>query len=265
MTLSNEQVFEIWQRPVPGAQGSAPEDIPTLQVFLPEKGNATGASVVVCPGGGYVVLADHEGVPVAQWLAAHGVTAFVLRYRLGFKYQYPTQFNDGRRAIRYVRAHAQQWQLDPTRIGMLGFSAGGHLTSMVATHLSEGDTTSKDYVERVSSRPDVQILIYPVISEVDGGWHIWSNILGEHPPADILALFPSEKHISSLTPPAFLVHSTDDVGVPVVHSDRYAAALATAGIPYEYVRGQLGDHGFGLQENWTTRCIDWLHTQGFAR
>lgn len=209
------------------------------------------------------MLAEHEGAPVAEWLAQQGITAFVLRYRHGFSYRHPYPFYDAQRTVRFVRAHALEWRLDPDRIGMLGFSAGGHLTSMVATHSDDGQAEALDPVERASSHLNAQVLIYPVISEdTDGG--VWSNILGKAPAPELLELFRSERHVTAQTPPAFLAHSTEDRGVSVQHSDRYAASLQKAHVPFTYVRGDLGDHGFGLQENWTPRCAQWLQTLGWA-
>jgi acetyl esterase/lipase len=272
MTLSSGEYFKLWSGEAPGALPetiAAPEPTghtPTLQVYLPTSGTATGASIVICPGGGYRRLADHEGPTIAAWLASYGITTFVLRYRLGPIYNYPTQLTDVRRGLRYVRAHVADWQLDPARIGVLGFSAGGHLTSQAATRFTVGESDAVDPIERVSSRPDLQILIYPVIS-FNLTYQPVNALLAEdpQPEQDLLDKLSSELHVCSDTPPAFLVHSTEDITVVVENSDRYAASLAAAGIPYEYVRGSIGGHGFGLTEDWSTRCIDWLRQQQFAR
>src|SRR5258708_22364954 len=152
----------LWPDGAPGALGKEPTDIPTLTPYLPPREKSTGAAVVVCPGGGYQHLADHECGPVAEWLNSVGVTAFVLKYRLGPTYHHPSQMLDAARAIRTVRARAREWGLDPQRIGILGFSAGGHLAATAGTHFTAGQAEATDPVERVSSRPDLMILIYPV-------------------------------------------------------------------------------------------------------
>ncbi len=256
----------LWNGKAPQQEGETAKDIPAIQIYLPPEGKATGAAIVVLPGGGYGGLAPHEGAPVAEWLNGNGVTAFVLRYRLGPKYHHPVELGDAQRAIRYVRAHAADWKVDPHRVGILGFSAGGHLASTAATHFDEGDAKAEDAVERQSSRPDVQILIYPVVTMGPGG-HGGSarNLLGDKPTPELLELLSNEKQVTAKTPPAFLVHSTVDKAVPVSNSDNYAEALKTAGVPYEYVRGEYGGHGFGVKEFWTKPCEEWLRKQKFVR
>jgi acetyl esterase/lipase len=204
---------------------------------------------------------------VGEWLAKNGVTAFVLRYRVGTKgYHHPIEMGDASRAIRCVRAHAAEWKLDPQRIGILGFSAGGHLASTVATHWDEGNSEAQDPVDKVSSRPDVQILIYPVITMGPGG-HAGSraNLFGKERAndKDLIELLSNEKHVNAKTPPAFLVHGIDDKTVAVSNSDDYAAALKKAGVEVEYVRPEKGPHGFGLKEFWTTPCVAWLRKLRF--
>ena len=264
--LADEQQFNLWAEKAPGQMGEESRDIPAVQVFVPGEGKGTGASMVVCPGGGYGGLANHEGPVVGKWLAERGVTAFVLRYRLGPKYHHPIELGDAQRAIRFVRANAKKWGLDGKRIGIMGFSAGGHLASTAATHYTGGDRKSDDPVERVSSRPDVQVLIYPVITMGPGG-HEGSkrNLLGENPPGELVELLSNEKQVTKDTPPAFLMHSVADKGVPVGNSDAYAAALKAKGVEYEYVRGELGPHGVGLQETWTVQWGKWLVKRGFGR
>src|SRR3954469_23296754 len=184
--LEDKGWINLWEGKAPGALGDTPEDTPAVQVFLPEEGKATGSSIIVCPGGGYGGRAAHEGPVVGEWLAKNGVTAFVLRYRVGTKgYHHPIEMGDASRAVRFVRAHAAEWKLDPHRIGIMGFSAGGHLASTIATHFDEGDKSSDDPIERVSNRPDAQILIYPVITMGAGG-HAGSrvNLLGKERATD---------------------------------------------------------------------------------
>jgi acetyl esterase/lipase len=264
--LEEKGWINLWPGKAPGALGEGPEDTPAVQVFLPHE--ATGASFVVCPGGGYGGRAAHEGPVVGEWLAKNGVTAFVLRYRVGTKgYHHPIEMGDASRAIRFVRAHAERWKLDPKRIGILGFSAGGHLASTVATHWDEGNAQSDDPVEKVSSRPDVQVLIYPVITMGPTG-HAGSrvNLFGKERAEDkeLIELLSNEKHVNAKTPPAFLVHGVDDGAVGVNNSDDYAAALKRAGVDVEYVRLEKGGrHGFGLKDFWTKPCVEWLRKMKF--
>jgi acetyl esterase/lipase len=265
--LENQGWINLWPGRAPGALGDTPEDTPAVQVFLPEAGKATGSSIVVCPGGGYGGRAAHEAGVVGEWLAKNGVTGFVLRYRVGPKgYHHPIEMGDASRAIRFVRAHAEQWKLDPKRIGILGFSAGGHLASTIATHWDEGNAASDDPIEKVSSRPDVQVLIYPVITMGPTG-HAGSrvNLFGKERAEDkeLIELLSNEKHVNAKTPPAFLVHGIDDKAVPVSNSDNYAAELKKAGVEVEYVRPEKGPHGFGLKEFWTGPCVEWLRKQKF--
>lgn len=263
--LTDGQWMNLWQGKAPEAKGTADEDTPAFQVVLPPAGKATGAAMIVCPGGCYAFHAGGEGKPIADWFASQGVTAFVLRYRLGPKYHHPVELGDAQRAIRLVRSHAAEWKLDPKQIGIIGFSAGGHLASTAATHFDKGDPKATDRVDRVSSRPDLQILVYPVITMGPGG-HGESrfHLLGGFPNEKLVEELSNEKHVTRQTPPAFLVHSTADTLVPVGNSDEYAKSLKAAGVPYEYVRGEMGGHGFGLQ-GWTAQCAAWLTTQGFVK
>lgn len=265
--------IRLWTGTAPLARGEGPEDTPALTVYQPAAGTATGASVIVLPGGGYVRRAEHEGQPVAEWLSSIGVTAFVTRYRVA-PYTHPAPLSDAARAIRYVRAHASSWGLDSDRIGILGFSAGGHLASAAATLWADGTAAADDPVERVSSRPDVALLVYPVITFVDEAWvHKGSrrNLLGaEATPAQQAAL-STELHVSEDTPPVFLIHTTGDTGVPPENSLLFVQALRRAGVPVELHLYEGGRHGFGLgaQEGpiatWPLLAALWLHRHGFAR
>jgi acetyl esterase/lipase len=265
--LEDKAWMNLWEGKAPGALGDTPEDTPAVQAFLPADGKATGASIVVCPGGGYGGRAAHEGPVVGEWLAKNGVTAFVLRYRVGPKgYHHPIEMGDASRAIRFVRAHAPEWKLDPKRIGILGFSAGGHLASTIATHYDAGNAEAADPIDRASSRPDVQILIYPVITMGPTG-HAGSrvNLFGKDKATDptLVELLSNEKHVNAQTPPAFVVHAVEDKAVPVSNADEYVAALKKAGVEAEYIRPEKGPHGFGLKDFWTTACIEWLRKQKF--
>ena len=264
MSLSQGEFLNLWPSEAPGALGGTEEDIPAMQVILPTQERATGAAIIVCPGGGYRMRADHEGAPVGEWLATLGITAFVLRYRVGPAYQYPTQLGDAQRALRFVRAHAKEWQLDPERLGILGFSAGGHLVSMTATRFT--DDNANDELGYVSARPTLQILIYLVIS-LSVTYQPIDSLLGNVPlpSSELVEELSSDKHITPQTPPAFLVHSTEDSLVVVENSDRYAAALKEKGVPFEYVRGAMGEHGSGLLASWTEPCAAWLRKMHFAQ
>jgi acetyl esterase/lipase len=261
----------LWDKGAPGAIGTEAADIPTLTPFIPARGIATAAAMVVCPGGGYQHLADHEGAPVAQWLNSIGVAAFVLKYRLGPRYHHPAPMLDAARAIRTVRARAAEWGINPAKIGILGFSAGGHVASTAGTHYDQGNASSPDPVERVSSRPDLMVLIYPVIT-MGGKAHAGSrrNLLGSGPEPSLVTLLSNEEQVNSQTPPAFLVHTVDDATVPVENSTMFAAALQRAKVPYELHLYQHGPHGFGLAEknpgvsSWPGLCADWLRLNGFV-
>src|SRR2546426_4521761 len=206
-----ETPIVVWPGGAPGSLGNEPGDIPTLTPYLPPKEKVTGAAVIVCPGGGYTHLADHEGGPVAEWLNSLGVTAFVLKSRLGPRYHHPAPLQDAARAIRIVRSRAAEWGLDPQRIGILGFSAGGHLASTAGTHFDSGKPDAPDVIERVSSKPNLMVLIYPVITMREQT-HAGSkkNLLGDHPSPELVALLSNDEQVTKETPPTFLVHTMND-------------------------------------------------------
>jgi acetyl esterase/lipase len=270
-TDSTAEPIILWPNGAPGAVGKESNDIPTLTPYFAPKEKATGAAVIVCPGGGYTHLADHEGQPVAEWLNTLGITAFVLKYRLGPRYRHPAPLQDAARAIRTIRARATEWNIDAKHIGILGFSAGGHVASTIGTHFESGQPNASDAIERVSSRPDLMILIYPVITMREFG-HAGSKrmLLGENPPADLVALLSNEEQVTKETPPAFLVHTANDTAVPVENSLRFAEALKKAGVPFELNIYERGPHGFGLGgkdpilSTWPQRCEEWLRVHGFA-
>src|SRR3954469_6187920 len=198
---SDREVVKLWPGGTPGAKGTDPDkDVPTLTVWLPKPEVATGSAVVICPGGGYGGLAvDHEGKQVAEWLNSLGVAAFVLKYRLGPRYHHPSMLQDAGRAIRMVRAGGKEWGIDPHRIAIIGFSAGGHLASTAATHFDAGKPDAEDPVERVSSRPDRAILVYPVIALATPYGHSGSrrNLLGENPSEDLVRSLSNETQVTS--------------------------------------------------------------------
>jgi len=263
--------YPLWPDGAPGTLGTAPEDVPTLTEYIPEPDGRTGASIVVCPGGGYVGLADHEAEPIALWLNSIGVSAFVLRYRLAPKYHHPCQADDAARAIRTVRATSAEKGLDGTRVGILGFSAGGHLASTAGTHFDGGSPGMRDPIERVSSRPDLMVLVYPVISLLEFA-HVGSriNLLGENPDPKLVELLSNDRQVTAETPPAFLVASNADTGVPCENSLLFAMALRRAGVPFEMHIYEPGQHGFGLGgddpvlSTWPRLCELWLKGRGFA-
>lgn len=269
--VQQPKTVRLWEGRVPLAQGDSPADIPFITLYPAPKESRNGAAVVVCPGGGYGGLAAHEAEPVAKWLNKLGVSAFVLTYRLGPRYHHPVMSNDVSRAIRMVRANAKEWEVDPKRIGVLGFSAGGHLASTAETHFAEGDPAADDSVERVSSRPDLAVLIYPVITLSGPYAHTGSrnNLLGENPPQDLIALLSNEKQVTEKTPPTFLVHGADDKAVPCENSLLFAAACRKRGVPVELHIYEHGEHGFGIGGDgrpvgdWVKRCAEWMKARGF--
>ena len=254
---------------VPGAHGLAEPDVPSLTPFL-APGGGPRAAVVICPGGAYAGLAPHEGAPVARWLRGLGIHAFVLRYRVT-PYRHPHPLLDAQRALRTVRERAQQWGVDPSRVGILGFSAGGHLASTAGTHFDAGDPGAADTVERQGCRPDFMILCYPVISFIEFPHQgTMANLIGADPPEDLRALLSNERQVTRDTPPAFLWHTADDGGVSVRNSLSFASALSQHGVPFAlHVYGH-GRHGLGLAENdadvgsWPTRCGAWLAQRGLV-
>lgn len=274
-TAKPEQEFRLWDAAAPGAKGETPKDIPTLTPHWPEKKLATGAVMVICPGGGYGGLAAHEGQDYARFLAGHGVTGFVLKYRLGSAgYRHPVMWDDVSRAIRYVRANAKEWGLDPDRIGVMGSSAGGHLASTILVHFDAGQPEAKDSIDRVSSRPSLGVLCYPVISmgeNTHGGSR--NNLLGPTPTPELVKLLSNELQVRKDTPPTFLWHTVQDSAVKVENSLNFAAALRRQGVPFALHVYQNGAHGMGLGSRqfdaaqfhpWTRDLVFWLKEHKFT-
>ena len=212
----------LWPNGAPGAKGDQPDDKPTLTICLPEPAKANGTAVVICPGGGYGNLAvDHEGQQIAEWSNSLGVAGFIVEYRHRRKgYGHPAPLQDAQRAIRTVRAGAAGWKIDPAKIGVMGFSAGGHLASTAGTHFDKGDPNSTDPIERAGCRPDFMILCYPVIAFDEPFTHRGSqrNLLGEDADAALVRSMSSEKQVTPETPPTFLFHTDEDKGVPPENS-----------------------------------------------
>lgn len=262
----------LWSCPAPGALGSAPQDIPTLTAYLPAPEKRNGSTVLVLPGGGYYVLAEHEGQGYAEWFASQGVTAYVLQYRLGSHgYRHPVMLNDAARALRTVRAWARRDGLDPDRIGIIGSSAGGHLAATLLTHFDAGNASADDPVERESSRPDLGILCYPVISGTTFP-HTGSfkNLLGDNPPAELVRHLSNELHVTADTPPTFIWHTVEDAAVPVENSFLFASALRRAGVPFDLHVYEKGRHGLGLPNPkesvppWDIDLLHWLKQRRFV-
>lgn len=262
----------LWPDGAPGAVDAEDPDKPTLTAYIADPKKATGTAVVVCPGGGYRNLAmDHEGKQIAEWLNGLGISAFVLKYRLGPRYHHPAQLQDAQRAIRIVRSRAAQSGIAENRIGIWGFSAGGHLASTAGTHFDLGNANGGDSIERASSRPDFLILSYPVITFSEEAYvHKGSrrHLLGETPDRDLVESLSNEKHVTADTPPAFLFHTTDDTAVPAENSILFYLALRKYKIPAEMHIYEPGRHGVGLAHNdpvlssWGGRLTDWLRTRG---
>jgi acetyl esterase/lipase len=280
--------FPLWPNGAPGAFGNEPGqdkfhsgDIPTLTLWRAPADHNTGAAVVICPGGGYAFLAtEHEGEEVARWLNSLGVNAVMLKYRIGPRYKHPAPLQDAQRALRTVRARAKDWAIDPGRVGILGFSAGGHLAATAATHFDPGDSGATDPVERLSSRPDFAVLVYAVTSLDPAISHGGSlkNLLGDNPDPALLENLSNEKQVTKDTPPTFLAHTGADTAVPAQNSIVFAAACLKHGVPVELHIFEKGVHGLGLGTGWADRikpepsfqawptlCAAWLESRGFLR
>lgn len=244
---------------------------PEIEVYLPSPRNANGMAVVICPGGGYSGVAyDWEGTEVAKWLNTHGIAGIVLKYRMpGAKsniIRHISPLMDAQRAMRYTRHHAKEWNIDPEKVGVMGFSAGGHLASTLGVHYDKGWKETDDPIDQLSARPDFMILMYPVISMTDNSMHKGSrnNLLGPDLDPALAEYFSTEKQVHKDTPPTILIHSGDDKGVPVKNSLMFYEALLAHEVPAEMHIYPFGGHGFGLAldqgylSTWTDRCVDWL-------
>ncbi len=264
------QEILLWESGAPGALGQADADKPTITAYPAPRGSS-GTAVIVAPGGGYGALAtEHEGRQEAYWFNAMGVTAFVLKYRLGPRYHHPVELGDAQRAIRMVRSRAAEFSVIPDRIGMMGFSAGGHLTSTAGTHFDAGKADAADPVERASSRPDFLILGYPVVSFDPAVAHAGSvrNLLGDTPDPKLLEDLSNDLRVTPQTPPTFIFHTSNDPGVPVENSVRFYLALRKAKVPAEMHLYENGPHGVGMAlgdpvlSSWTTLLMNWMRSRG---
>lgn len=267
LTAVEPQTIRLWETKAPGASGEEPKDVPTAIVYLSNAKQPTGA-LVILPGGGYGGLAmDHEGHQMARWANELGMSAFICNYRhRGKGYGHPHPLLDAQRLVRTVRARASEWHVDPQRIGIIGFSAGGHLGSTVLTHFDAGMADAKDSIDRVSSRPDFGILCYPVIDFDDSYTHKGSlkNLLGDNPDPALVKSLCNSTQVTKDTPPTFLWHTAEDKAVPIENSLRFYSALASQGVQAELHCFALGRHGLGLAADtpgasqWPALCRDWL-------
>jgi acetyl esterase/lipase len=264
----------LWPNGAPGALGTSSNDIPTITAYLPEATNATGAAMVICPGGGYAHLAPHEGNDYALWLNQHGVTCFVLKYRLGSSgYRNPAMLEDATRAVRWVRAHAAEFKVDTHRVGIMGSSAGGHLASTLLTHFDAGNPNAADAVDRESSRPDLGILCYAVIT-MGEFTHKGSrdNLLGNNPSPELVTSLSNELQVTTNTPPCFLWTTFEDKTVPMENTMLFAEALRKNHVPFALHIYEKGGHGMGLKDKppfahphpWAADCLFWLKEQKFV-
>jgi acetyl esterase/lipase len=274
-STTETHTFLLWENGAPGAQGTNDEDKPALTLYPAHSGwaNSLTTAVIVAPGGSYQRLAaNHEGRQVANWFNGLGITAFVLRYRLGPKYHHPIEMQDAQRAVRLVRARAQELGIRADRIGFMGFSAGGHLASTVATHFDGGNPSAADPIDRLSSRPDFAILAYPVISMTADYTHKGSAtaLLGEHPDRKIALEMSNELHVTHETPPTFLFTTSADTTAPAENSIAFYLALHKAGVPAELHVFEKGAHGQGLAlwdpalGEWSALLRNWLLARGLV-
>jgi acetyl esterase/lipase len=266
------QRIPLWENGAPGTPATKPENEPVLFAYRAEPQNAARSAVVICPGGGYAHLAmDHEGEQIAEWFNNLGVTAFVLQYRNNNSgHRHPVPMSDGQRAIRTVRARATEWNVDRGKIGVMGFSAGGHLASTLATHFDAASAEAADAIDRASSRPDFLILCYPVISMTEPYMHRGSrdNLLGKDADESLASRLSNERQVTVETPPTFIFQTDADKSVPAENCVAFYLALRKAGVPAELHIYQEGKHGVGLASDlpatstWPDRLRDWLRVRG---
>jgi len=270
--LQEPQTIPLWPGKAPGALGDAPEDTPTLTIYMPPNTTGPMTAVIVAPGGGYRALSmNKEGRIPASYLNSLGVAAFVLKYRLGPKYRHPIELGDIQRAIRTIRSRAAEWHIAPERIGVMGFSAGGHLASTASTLFDKGSAAPVDAIDRASSRPDFAILGYPVITLSEPWTHQGSRmmLLGENADAGAARRLSTDTLVTPDTPPTFLFHTNADTGVPAENSVHYFLALRRAGVPAEMHIFKDGPHGVGMPMNdealseWPKVLANWMRASGF--
>lgn len=267
--IAQPQEIPLWRNGAPGALGTASADQPTLTYYPPVY--ETGTAVVIAPGGGYAFVAtNHEGRQIANWLNSIGIAAFVLRYRVGPTYHYPIELEDVQRAIRQVRAQAMELRIEPDHIGIMGFSAGGHLAALAATHFDHGNPNATDPIDRLSCRPDFAVLGYAVILLEGPYAHQESvqSLLGNHPDPALLEELSANTQVTPHTPPTFLVSTGEDTTVPAENTVAFYVALRKAGVPVELHIFAKGTHGRGLtlgnptNDVWRTLVENWFRANG---
>jgi acetyl esterase/lipase len=270
----------LWPKGAPDAKGTEAADKPTLTAFLPPADKANGCAVVICPGGGYGTVVDtYEGKDVARWLNEHGVAAFVLVYRHAPRYRHPAPLQDAQRAMRTVRARADEWKVDPHRVGIMGFSAGGHLASTAGTHFDDGNPDAADLIDKAGCRPDFLVLAYPVITLRESTTHKGSrdNLLGDKPSEELLKSLCNDEQVTAKTPPTFLFHTSEDGAVPAENSALFYIALRKHKVPAELHVYEKGRHGVGLATGaggtpddpvlttWKEHLLDWMKGRGLLK
>ncbi len=269
------QTVRLWEGDAPGALGSEEKDVPTAIVYLPTKTSGPTGAIVICPGGSYAHLAiDHEGHQIAAWANDMGLAGIIVSYRHRQQgYGHPAPMLDAQRAIRLTRQNAPQWNIDPNQVGVIGFSAGGHLVTTVLTHFDAGDTKAKDAIDKQSCRPDFGIVCYAVIALGEDFTHAGSmkNLLGENADLELVKSLSNEKQVTAETAPCFVWSTAEDSVVPVENSLRFVSALAKAGVPVELHVFPQGRHGIGLgadipgASQWPDLCHDWLRRLNIAK
>jgi len=270
---SAQQAVPLWQGPAPLSNGTNATDVPNLTLFLPERTTLPTAAIVICPGGGYAGLSfTHEGTNVAKYFQSHGVAGLVLRYRLPKNgYLHPVPMMDVQRAMRLVRSHTSDWHIDPAKVGVMGFSAGGHLASTLSTHFDAGNPQVGDPVGSLSCRPNFAVLVYPVISSRPDIAHrgSFANLLGPNPDPKVLHSLSNETQVTANTPPTILVHALDDKSVPPQNSELYYQALQQAKVTSTLQEYPKGGHGFGYGQvpdnsppGWLDKAFEWLRGNG---
>ncbi|MEI7830414.1 MAG: alpha/beta hydrolase [Prolixibacteraceae bacterium] len=281
----SQTIMKLWPEGTPGPVVSPkPEETfegrrvryvsePTLTIYLPPKDQNTGVAVVICPGGGYGIEAmDHEGYEVAEFLQSHGVAGIVLKYRLPFGHsELPLQ--DAQQAVRLVRYHAEEWLIDPKKVGIAGFSAGGHLASTLSTHFDSGNNDSNSAIGKIGCRPDFSILLYPVVTFKEEWGHMGSreNLIGKTNDWKIIEKFCNELQVTNQTPPAFIALADDDTGVKPRNSIEYYMALKREGIPAELHIFKEGGHGFGMHktgkahDQWPLMVVEWMKAMKYIK
>lgn len=276
MVAGPAETIRLWDGEAPAARGTADHDIPVVAWWPAAKQAAPSAALVVCPGGGYGGLADHEGSDYAKWLTSQGISVFVLRYRLGSKgYRHPVMLGDISRAIRLVRHGHERFHVDPKRVGVMGSSAGGHLALTACIHGTEGDAQAADPIDRESARPDLGILCYPVVSMLPEKTHGGSrkNLLGDAPDEDMARQLSGELAAHENVPPLFIWHTWEDKAVKLEPILELCLKLKSLERPYELHVYETGPHGLGLGVRpyeptktlhpWTVECRRWLASRGF--